>query len=134
MRKTRARAIHNSFSILEPHLNGGHCSRISHGDGASLVPEIREQVVVFQQMVVLRNTLGSVLRVGLIFVVAVLDSPLGVLVTAGNVVLGERIGNDIGPLASLRSAQSFPACPTTATPMLLHAQALDRSTLRPSVS
>lgn len=51
---------------------------------------------------VLGNALGSVLRVGLVLMPAVLNSPLGELVASRDVVLGEGSDDDIGPLTGLR--------------------------------
>lgn len=91
-----------SFSILVPLLNGFHCS-LGHGFGAGLVPKLGEPVL-FVDVQILGNALGSVLRVRLVLVEAVFDSPLGIFVTAGDVVLGEGRDGDVGPLAGLRSS------------------------------
>jgi hypothetical protein len=92
--------IYNSFSILAPHLNGVSYS-LGHGNGASLVVGLREPVDG-GALKVLGDALGSVLRVGLILMPAVLDSPLGVLVGSLDVILGEGSDDDVGPLAGLR--------------------------------
>lgn len=93
---------YNSFSILAPHLNGFPCS-LGHGDGASLVI-VRGQPVDGRADEVLGDALGSVLRVGLVLMPAVLDSPLGELVRSLDVVLGEGSDDDVGPLAGLRGS------------------------------
>lgn len=90
---------HNSFSILMPLLNGVPRSLL-HGDGTSLVVVLRKPVDQ-TTLKILGDALGSVLRVGLILMPAVLNSPLGKLVGSLDVVLGEGSDDDVGPLAGL---------------------------------